>query len=58
MKLVMYLVPGHDYNPRFKQMQSFQDELERTARKKLMMLPHDVVEIHGVMDEINPLEVH
>lgn len=58
MKLVMYLVPAHDYHPRFKNMQSFQDELELTARRKLMMMPHDIVEIHGVMDEVNPLEVH
>lgn len=57
MKLVMYLIPGADYNPRFKGQQSFQDELERTARRKFMMLDHDVVEIHGVMDFVNPLEV-
>jgi hypothetical protein len=58
MKLVMYLVPGADYNPRFKCQQSFQDNLEKTARRKLMMLDHDIIEIHGVMDEVNPLEVH
>ena len=57
MKLVMYLIPGADYNPRFKGMKSFQDELEKTARRKLMMREFDTVEIHGVMDYVNPLEV-
>ena len=51
MKIVQYLKSGEDYHPRFKGMQSFQDELERVTRKKLMLLDRDVVEIHGVMDE-------
>jgi hypothetical protein len=54
----MYLIPGADYHPRYKGQQSFQDELERTARRKLMMLPNDVVEIHGVTDMIDMAEVH
>lgn len=52
MKIVQYLQSGRDYHPRFKGMQTFQDEIEKVTRRKLMLLPHDAVEIHGVMDEV------
>ena len=56
MMIVQYLESEKDYNPRFYGMHSFQYEIERVTRRKLMLRPDDRVIIHGVLDDIRPPE--
>lgn len=55
--IVQYLEKTKDYHPRFYGLHSFQDEIERVTRRKLMLRPEDRVIIHGVLDDIKPPEV-